>query len=124
MQLNKIHFIFVWFSVSHTLVHCRGVIDLLLYLFCAKNVHVIALGSLWFLTGHSDDLSVTFVCICRFMGFVLDYQHFRLFCHVFFRWSASVRWLLILAFIMRTYNLEESYYRHFIVSARKQYVIV
>jgi hypothetical protein len=52
-------------------------IVLLLPLFCAKNVHVIVFGSWWFLTGHLDDLPVTFVLICRFVGFVLDYQYFR-----------------------------------------------
>jgi len=99
-------------------------IVLLLSLFYAGIVHVIVLGSWSFLTGHLDDLPVTFVCICRFRGFVLDYRHCRSFCHVFFRWSASVWWLLLLSFVTRTYNLEESYYRHFIVSARKQHVIV
>jgi hypothetical protein len=42
----------------------------------------------------------------------------------FFRWSASVWWLLLLSFVIRTYNLEESYYRHFVVSALKQHVVV
>jgi len=57
------------------------------------------------------------------MGFVLDYRHYRLFCHVFFRWSASAWWLLLLSFVIRTYNLEEFYCRHFTVPARKHVIV-
>ena len=85
MQLNKIHFIFVWFSVSHNLVHCSSMIVLLLTLFCAKNVHVIVFGSWWLLTGHLDDLPVIlFVFVGLWVLFLITNTLDHLPCVFFF----------------------------------------